>query len=42
MKKGPFRCAQHRFTIYGKEVPNLADEGTPHFLGAIYGAGQED
>ena len=28
MKKGSFKNAHHRYTIRGKEVPNLADEGT--------------
>ena len=41
MKKGSFRCAQHRYTIHGKEVPNLADEGTTKVLGAIYGVSAE-
>ena len=41
MKKGSFRCAQHRYTIHGNEVPNLADEGTTKFLGAVYDVSAE-
>ena len=41
MKKGSLKCAQHRYSIHGKEVPNLADEGTTKFLGAVYGVSAE-
>ena len=41
MKRGSFKGAQHRYTVHGKEVPNLADVGTTKFLGAVYGVSAE-